>query len=313
MNPKVSVCIVTYNHEKFISQALDSVLMQETDFDFEILIGEDDSDDKTRTIVKEYRQKYPKNIRLFLNDRSKVIYINGKPTGRWNFINNILHARGEYIALLEGDDYWKDPYKLQKQVDYMDFYPNFSTCFHWADWLVEETGEIAPWKYGPKTVKSYFTLDDLLRDRNFIPTCSAMFRNNIITKFPDWYYKVDIGDLPLHIMLAQYGQIGFIDSDMAVCRRHKGGMYGGNSMYDNLNTSLRAFLYTGVKLTLNNRNSFRMGLSNLYSELSATCKKNKKYAEAFVNGFKAIARAPRRYKLVYLKALLKNLLPHFYR
>ena len=88
---KASVLITTYNHEKYIRQALDSVLMQKTDFDFEILIGEDDSKDLTREICKEYAEKYASKVRLFLNDRANVIYLNGKPTGRWNFINLLNH------------------------------------------------------------------------------------------------------------------------------------------------------------------------------------------------------------------------------
>ena len=123
MKPKISVCITTYNHEKFISQALDSVLMQKTDFDFEVLVGEDDSPDNTRDIVKKYARRYPDKLRLFLNDRKNVIYINGRPTGRWNFINNIRHAKGEYIALLDGDDCWTDPNKLQVQVDFLENNP----------------------------------------------------------------------------------------------------------------------------------------------------------------------------------------------
>jgi len=111
---KVSICITTYNHEEYISQALDSVLAQATDFEFEILLGEDDSSDNTRTIVKKYQKMFPEKIRLYLNDRKNVIYINGMATGRWNFINNINHARGDYIALLEGDDYWVDNLKLKK-------------------------------------------------------------------------------------------------------------------------------------------------------------------------------------------------------
>src|SRR5690606_24113344 len=120
---KLSVCIQTYNHAPYIAQALDSVLMQETDFDFEILLGEDESTDGTREICQEYARQHPDKIRLFLNSRENVIYINGRPTGRWNFMNNLRHVRGEYVALLDGDDYWTDPRKLQKQVDVLDASP----------------------------------------------------------------------------------------------------------------------------------------------------------------------------------------------
>lgn len=119
-NPRVSVCVVTYNHVSFIEQCLESILIQQTDFPFEIILGEDESSDGTRAICKEYAEKFPDKIRLFLRSRKDVIYINGNPTGRYNFIENLKAAKGKYIALLEGDDYWTDPLKLQKQVDFME-------------------------------------------------------------------------------------------------------------------------------------------------------------------------------------------------
>ena len=105
---KVSIAMVTYNHEKFIAKALDSVLMQRTDFDYEIVIGEDCSSDNTRNIVIEYKRRYPDNIVLFLNEKNLGMYGN---------CSQVFQAcQGEYIAVLEGDDYWTSPDKLQKQV-----------------------------------------------------------------------------------------------------------------------------------------------------------------------------------------------------
>ena len=98
--PKVSVCVQAYNHASYIAQALDSVLMQETDFDFELIIGEDESSDGTREICIRYAEQHPDRIRLFLRSREDVIYINGRATGRYNFVENLRAARGEYIALL---------------------------------------------------------------------------------------------------------------------------------------------------------------------------------------------------------------------
>ena len=131
--------MTTYNHEKFISQAIDSVLMQKADFDYELLIGEDDSEDQTRDIVKNFAGKYPDKIRLFLNDRKNVIYINGRPTGRWNFINLLKHARGEYVALLDGDDYWTDPLKLQKQIAFLENHLDYFLCIHPCEFLIHNT------------------------------------------------------------------------------------------------------------------------------------------------------------------------------
>jgi glycosyltransferase involved in cell wall biosynthesis len=107
-NPLISVNIVTYNHEPYIAQAIEGALMQKTNFPYEVLIGEDDSSDGTREICKEYAAKHPDKIRLFLNDRKNVIYINGQPTGRWNFINLLKNTKGKYVAFCEGDDYWHE-------------------------------------------------------------------------------------------------------------------------------------------------------------------------------------------------------------
>src|SRR5690606_26092118 len=99
----------------------------------------------TREICQEYARQHPDKIRLFLNSRENVIYINGRPTGRWNFMNNLRHVRGEYVALLDGDDYWTDPRKLQKQVDVLDASPELVGCAHPAAMLDEATGAFRKW------------------------------------------------------------------------------------------------------------------------------------------------------------------------
>ena len=126
--PLVSVCCVTYNHVGFIRDAIDSFLMQKTDFNYEICLGEDASNDGTRGICVEYAKKYPDKIRLFLRSRDDVIKINGTATGRYNFIETLKECKGKYIALCEGDDYWTDPYKLQKQVDFLEANSEYSFC-----------------------------------------------------------------------------------------------------------------------------------------------------------------------------------------
>lgn len=306
---KLSVCITTYNHEKYIAQAIESVLMQRTNFDYEIIIGEDDSSDNTRQIVKEYKSKYPNKITLFLNDRKNVIYIDGQPTGRWNFVNNLKNAKGEYIALLEGDDYWTDSYKLQKQADFLESHPNFAICFHWAGWLVQATGNIRSWNYGPPEIKPFYTVDDLLEHSNFIPTCSTVFRNNVPQEFPDWYYNIEVGDLPLHVMNAQKGKIGFIDEKMAVRRWHDKGMYGGNTRYNNFQKTIRSFRFLGSATKLEKRTSFELGISKLYANLSKACIEEGKYFEALITGIKSIKKAPKAYKKRSIQQLLSILNP----
>lgn len=213
---KVSVLVMTYNHEKFILQALESAVMQETSFEYEILISEDCSTDRTRQIVLEFQKEHPDKVRLLLSEkniRSNEIVVRG-----------IQAARGEYIALLDGDDYWTSPHKLQKQADFLDRHPECSLCFHNAQIFHEADGrEGRHWT--PPDQKEISTLEDLWMG-NFIATCSTMFRRGVIREIPAWYNDFfPITDWPLHILHAEHGKIGYINEVMGVYRYHPGGLY----------------------------------------------------------------------------------------
>ena len=221
---KLSVCLTTYNHEKFIREAIDSVLSQKTDFEFELLIGEDDSSDNTRAIVTEYKSSNPDKIVLFLHNREDVIYINGRPTGRHNYLNNLRHAKGEYIAVLDGDDFWTDPYKLQKQIDFLDENLDYSASFH----------NVYIGKDNLETKKLYSNADsdfDLeLRDfliKNQGPTVSLVFRNPYLTEFPDTFYTCPVEDWLMNVFLVQHGKIRFMHEVMGYYRKHDSGVWSG--------------------------------------------------------------------------------------
>src|ERR1700741_4673788 len=120
--PLVSVCLITYNHAPYLRQAIESVLAQKTSFSTEFIIADDFSTDGARDIIKEYVSKDPGRIHAILRDRN----IGAGP----NFIEMLQAAKGKYIAYLEGDDYWTDPNKLQKQIDFLEQHPDFALCFH---------------------------------------------------------------------------------------------------------------------------------------------------------------------------------------
>ncbi len=223
--PVVSVCIQTYQHGDYISQALDSVLEQECEFPYEILLGEDGSTDGTREICNEYAQKYPDVIRLFLNDRSNVIYIDGYPTGRWNFLNNVKHANGKYIALLSGDDYWQANDKLQQQIDMLENNDKYSMCFHDVN-ILHDDGSLE--EFPDLSGHTEINLEDLF-DQWFIPTCSMVFRNNI--NFPEWFTDVASGDIALHFLLAEQGKFYYLKNNMGVYRKHAGGVSSTHNHY----------------------------------------------------------------------------------
>ncbi len=222
---KVSVKIITYNHEKFIAQAIDSILMQKVNFDYEIVIGEDCSTDNTRDIVIDYQKRYPDKIRLLLPEKNLGARKNSNQTLR--------ACQGEYVAWLEGDDYWTSPHKLQKQVDFLDNHLECAMCFH-ATTIVYEDGGREPRNYRPPNLKKFFTLEDVLIN-NFIATGSVMFRGGLVVELPEEFSKLKMGDWPRHVLTAQYGKIGYIDEIMGVYRYHKGGVWtrgGGWSIDD---------------------------------------------------------------------------------
>lgn len=214
---KVSVLMITYNHENYIAQALDSILMQQVNFDYEIVIGEDCSSDRTRSIVLDYQLGNPGRIKVLLPETNLGMMR--------NFMETFAACTGEYVAILEGDDYWTSPQKLQKQVDFLDGHPDFAICFHNAQILSEIDGRSGDHLCCPEQ-KEVSTLEDLLHE-NFIPTLTVMFRNRLFSGFPDWFSKLKYGDWPLHLLNAQFGKVGYLNESMAMYRVHSGGAASG--------------------------------------------------------------------------------------
>ncbi|VEN73026.1 hypothetical protein EPICR_100072 [Candidatus Desulfarcum epimagneticum] len=215
--PILSVCVITYQHAGYIKQCLDGILMQETDFAFEICLGEDKSHDGTREICLKYAQNHPDQIRLFLRDRKNVIHVDGKPsTDRYNLIQTLKACGGQYIAMCEGDDYWTDPYKLQKQVDFLEKNPDYAICFHRVTTI--KHGRVAK-GYFPDKVPETTTIRDLIR-LNYIHTASCVFRNHFNPHIPDILYESPLDDYALNLLNAQYGKIKRLDEKMAVYRLH---------------------------------------------------------------------------------------------
>lgn len=223
--PMVSICVQTYQHVNYIKECLDGILMQKTSFPFEILLGDDESTDGTREVCVEYTEKYPEKIRFFLHSRENNIRINGNPTGRFNLLYNLYSANGRYIALCEGDDYWTDPLKLQKQVNFLEENPEFNICFHQVKILNSQTftDDVHIEKRYNSITEFPATVLDLLKAGNFIHTPSVMYRGDEI-KIPFEFTLSPVGDYFLHIIVAQEGYIKRIDEVMAVYR-HGVGIY----------------------------------------------------------------------------------------
>lgn len=211
---KVSVAMITYNHERFIAKALDSILMQRTDVDYEIVVGEDCSTDNTREILVSYQKRHPEKFKLLLHEKNLGAYLNAKQT--------FEACTGEYIAILDGDDYWTCPDKMQKQVDFLDSHPDFAICFN-DSLIVYEDQSREPTSYRPHQ-KKRSTIEDILLD-NYIPTSSVMYRRGLYGELPEWFSTLRIGDWPLHVLNALHGDIGYLDETMSVYLVHGGGVW----------------------------------------------------------------------------------------
>ena len=234
---KVTVLIVTYNREKYIAQALDSVLMQAVDFDYEILIGEDCSTDATRDIVIGYQKRHPNRIRLLLHEQN-LGYIP-------NELECFRNCRGEYIATLDSDDYWTSRDKLQRQVEYLDQHPDCSACFHKVT-VFSDDSSFESYSAPHTSLQRTLCLDDLVES---IPiyTGSPMFRRRALDEsLLSALSLAVIGDWELYLFLAERGSIGYIDQDMAAYRKNDCGIYTGLGPIRQLAQRIEMFEYLHV-------------------------------------------------------------------
>ena len=219
---KVSVVCLTYNHRDYIRECLDGFVKQKTTFPFRVVVHDDASTDGTAEIVREYAERYPDIITPILQSENQ--WSKGKTLSK-TFIYPVL--RGEYVAFCEGDDYWTDENKLQKQVDFLDSHPDFSICFHAVQVYWQETG--LSYEVFPSRAlcfnKDVLTLDDLLK-HNFIQPNGVLLRwrfyRDSYDLIPD---KILPGDWFLFLLHAELGKIKFMPEVMGVYRRHPQGIW----------------------------------------------------------------------------------------
>lgn len=232
--------MLAYNHEKFIAQAIDGVLMQQTNFDYELIIGEDSSPDNTLQICLEYEAKFPDKIRVL--KREKNLGGGGQP----NFIDCYKHTKdSKYFAFCEGDDYWTSPHKLQKQVDFLENNPDFASCFHNTEVVFFE-GNQESYFLNENIERDVFSLDDLVGEDEiwFMATASVMHRRDAIGDLPEWFVKTKSGDIPLHILAARNGKIKYLPEPMAAYRKHPGGISLTDHKDNEVFLNNRIFMYS---------------------------------------------------------------------
>ena len=206
----LSVCVRTYNQKGYVKDALDSVLSQQTTFPFEIIVSDDGSNDRTQEVLLEYQTRFPEKIGLILGDRNE-----GGP----NNLKRVIEAsRAKYITCLDGDDYYTDAYKLQKQVNYLESHPEFVACFHNVMNVDEATGKQS--LFVPAGFPSFVTAEDIISKRWFMPIHSVMMRRELVA-FPDWYLEVMNDDYVVNLSVAMHGPYHYTPEVMAAYRHHQ--------------------------------------------------------------------------------------------
>ena len=231
--PVVSVFSWVFNHKDFIRQSLESILMQETTFPVEIIIQDDASNDGTRKIIEQYQSKYPnlfKNIFFSENQHSQ-----GK-----SIMNELFKKpKGKYISLIHGDDYWTDPNKLQKQVDFLEVNFNFNVHFHNVNFIIKD--ENSSWvvnnecnNHMESSREIYF--EELVKN-NMISTPSVLYRSSSLVIDRTILRKLSFGDYYLHLISAHKSKVYCDKEIMANYRIHDNGVWSGAATIDKINAN----------------------------------------------------------------------------
>lgn len=228
----VSISCITYNHSAYIRQCLDGMLMQQTTFDFEILIHDDCSTDGTDDIIREYASKYPKIIKPLFEEENQ--YQQGKPIG--TAVWNLPRAKGKYIAFCEGDDYWTDPLKLQKQVDFMEANPEYGLCY--TDYnFCDEFGNITEESHFKSSqCKPILTFEEHLFSQGYIAPMSWLYRKDVYKSITnDMLQGTSDGTYVLALEFFAKSKVAYLSDTTATYRVHQGSASRPTSLQKRFN------------------------------------------------------------------------------
>jgi glycosyltransferase involved in cell wall biosynthesis len=215
--PKVSVAIITYNHVRYITQAVESVVSQQAAFPYEVVIGDDCSTDGTRETLLDLQRRFPDKIRLILHPQNLGLL------GKKNLVATFAECRGEYLAYLEGDDYWEASDKLQRQADFLDANTGFVGCFHDIK-MLKGGHPPAVWRMGYPPGVTTINLREMLA-HGFPHLMTMMYRRQKLSTFPDWFYEVCMGDWSVFSLLTNQGPMAYLPDWPAGIYRIHGTSY----------------------------------------------------------------------------------------
>lgn len=229
MNPLVAIECTTYNHEPYIRECLEGIVNQKTNFPYVAIVHDDASTDGTAKIIREYALKYPDIIKPICQTENQ--YSKPGKTIRRILDKAIKETGAKYIAWCEGDDYWTDPLKLQKQFDFMESHPEYSLHFHNASYYNQQLGKVTSHfdRYPEDTTVPTETM--IIQGGGFCPSCSLFYRSELMKDYPDFARNYHIGDLPLQIYLAIKGKVFYSPENMSTYRIMVPGSWTMNTYY----------------------------------------------------------------------------------
>lgn len=262
--PKVSIHCLVYNHEPYLRKCLDGFVMQKTDFAFEVIVHDDCSTDGSPAIIKEYAEAYPDIIKPIFeieNQYSK----NG-----FSGIDLIMsaHTNGKYIALCEGDDYWIDPYKLQKQVDFLEAHPECTMVCNRTNKYSEKNRRFIGDSFCMEKNGFLQTKDIVRKGGLYISTCSIIYRSSLLEDYPDYCKQCHVGDYPLQIMAAMKGNIYYLDDPMSVYRVENPSSWVGSTVATSIMGSYLDGSHTEVRMLKGFANDYKQFKNYFYQRIA---------------------------------------------
>ena len=255
--------MITYNHAKYIEEAINGVLIQKTDFDIELVISNDNSTDNTDSIIKSVIEEKDHNkiIKYFKQERNLGMMN--------NFMFTLKQCKGDYIAMCEGDDYWLDQFKLQKQIDFMKANEEISFTFHRAQILHKGKFEL---NYRHKSYLDRTIINTdlfLIKAGARFCTASAIFKREVVNPIPDWFSQCHVGDFPLMFLALEKGKIGYLEDVMCVYRLHSEGSWSQtNFKFKNRYLNIKKMVKISILINEKTNGKYKKFLkTNLFSYL----------------------------------------------
>ncbi len=253
----VDVIIPVYNHENFIQLTLDSIVNQVTEYKYRVIPSDDCSTDNTRTILESFAQKYPDKVFPVYHPKNIGAHANG--------YSLLMATTAKYVAVCDGDDYWLDPHKLQKQISFLEANPDFVICFGDTQ-VIDKAGNELPLKdYFPPIEKEVYTIDDfILSDMHIIPTATLVYKNLLQKPIPEFYKTIMSGDIFIILLVAHHGKAKYMNELFAAYRIHAGGITKTEE-HIHKSEEAKAFLYERINKLLDYKHdaAFRKVLLDL--------------------------------------------------